>query len=273
LAPEIDVFWTGPEIISREISVAHAQAVQRLLRRRPLIWDNLYANDYDGRRFFVGPYAGRPSEVCGELSGILCNPNSEFPLNFVPLRTFAAYLQCQASWDARAAYEAALYEWLPRFATLAAPASYEDLRLFGDCFYLPHEEGPEAEMMHDQARQLLSRHPSEWHGVEAAFCETATRLRHFCAKLADVSDRALFNAIHRRIWDLREELDLLLGYVRMKKENPHATCQSDYHLPGTYRGGIVARLQRLLTLRPDGTFEPAVAAPEAPSSPSARPTP
>src|SRR5688572_21483373 len=31
LAPEIDVFWTGPEIISPEITVAHVKQVQKLL--------------------------------------------------------------------------------------------------------------------------------------------------------------------------------------------------------------------------------------------------
>ena len=38
---------------------------------------------------------------------------------------------------------------------------------------------------------------------------------------------------------------------------------SEFHLPGTYRGGIEARLQRLLVQRPDGTFE---AAPDANAS-------
>src|SRR5688500_1750753 len=55
LAPQIDIFWTGPEIISEEISIPHIREIAALLRRKPLIWDNLHANDYDGRRFFVGP--------------------------------------------------------------------------------------------------------------------------------------------------------------------------------------------------------------------------
>ena len=55
LLPGIDVFWTGPDIVSREITVAHAREMAALLRRKPLIWDNLHANDYDGRRFFCGP--------------------------------------------------------------------------------------------------------------------------------------------------------------------------------------------------------------------------
>src|SRR5439155_1247605 len=75
LLPGIDVFWTGPEIISREITVAHIRELQTLLRRKPVIWDNLHANDYDGRRFFCGPYAGRPLELWTAVAGLLSNPN------------------------------------------------------------------------------------------------------------------------------------------------------------------------------------------------------
>jgi protein O-GlcNAcase/histone acetyltransferase len=269
LEPEIDVLWTGPEIISREISVEHIRDVGGLLRRRPMIWDNLHANDYDGRRFFCGPYSGRAERLSREVSGILCNPNSEFPLNFVPLHTFAAYLRCEGTWDARAAYETALTEWLPRFESVRGPAALEELRLLGDCFYLPHEEGPEAEKIYDQVWQLLTRPSREWNGIDAAFTRDATRLRDFCGRLADLRDRELFRAVHRRIWELREELDLLLGYVRLKRENPAAAIHSDYHLPGTYRGGLVARLQQLLGFRPDGTFVPAFV--ETPASPNSGP--
>jgi len=33
-----------------------------------------------------------------------------------------------------------------------------------------------------------------------------------------------------------------------------AATTSDFHLPGTYRGGLVARLQQLLVQRQDGAF-------------------
>jgi protein O-GlcNAcase / histone acetyltransferase len=273
LAPEIDVFWTGPEIISREISVASVRAVRVLLRRKPLIWDNLHANDYDGRRFFCGPYSGRPGELRGEVSGFLCNPNTEFVLNFVALRTFASYLRSEGHWDARAAYLSALAEWLPRFSTSGGPESFEDLRLFGDFYYLPHEEGPGAEGLFQHLGQLLSRSPTDWDGAETAFCREATRLRDFCARLAEIRDRPLFHALHRRVWELREELDLVLGYVQAKLANPDAPFRSDYHLPGTCRGGTVARLQRLLTILPDGAVEPVPAAAAALSPTDSRPKP
>src|SRR5450759_1387127 len=121
LLPEIDVFWTGPEIISREITVAHVRELRNILRRKPLIWDNLHANDYDGRRFYCGPYAGRPPELRSAVAGLLSNPNNEFSLNYVPLRTLAEFVRCKGTWDARKAYMSAMRELLPRFATIGQP--------------------------------------------------------------------------------------------------------------------------------------------------------
>jgi protein O-GlcNAcase/histone acetyltransferase len=258
LQPDIEIVWTGPEIISREIPVSHVQELQPVLQRKPLIWDNLHANDYDGRRFFCGPYSGRLPALRNEVSGMLLNPNNEFLLNYVPLRTLAAFMRCQNTWDARTAYLAAMEEWLQSFATISQPIALDDLVLFGDCYYLPHEEGPEAEALYRQACELLRADRGEWGEDAAAFRRQASRLRELCDRMTEVRHRPLFYALSRRIWELREELDLLAGYVEFRS----ATASSDTafrspsHIAGTYRGGIVARLQRLLTQRSDGAFIP-----------------
>ncbi len=259
LLPEIDIFWTGPEIISREITVGHVQELRETLRRKPLIWDNLFANDYDGHRFFCGPYNGRAPELREEVSGLLCNPNTEFPLNRVPLRTLAEFALCQGTWDARAAYLAAMQEWLPCFETVGRQVTLEDLIFFGDCYYLPYEEGEAGETLYAQARDLLTRHPAQWGDQATVFRARTARLREFCIRLSDLRQRPLFYALSRRLWELREELDLLERYVGFKSENPNQEIpgSSDFHLPGTYRGGIVAKLQRLLRQQSAGTFTPA----------------
>jgi len=256
LLPEIDVFWTGPEIISREITVEHIRELQKVLRRKPLIWDNLHANDYDGRRFYCGPYVGRPPELRGEVAGLLSNPNCEFPLNYVPLRTLAEFIRCEGTWDSRKAYRSAMREWLPRHAVIGQPVTLEDLILFGDCYYLPHEEGPEAEALYQRAKNLLARNPAEWGEDAAAFRRQAARLREFCVRMTELRHRPLFYALSRRIWELREELDLLERYVDFKSKggSVDAACCSDFHLLGTYRGGMVPRLQRLLVQQPDGSL-------------------
>ncbi len=262
--PDIDVCWTGPEIISREITVAHIRELQRVLRRKPLIWDNLHANDYDGRRFYCGPYAGRPAELRSEVTGLLQNPNNEFPLNYVPLRTLAEFVQGDGTWDARRAYLAAMSGWLPSFQTAGSAIALEDLILLGDCYYLPYEEGPAAESLYESARQLFGADPADWARHVAAFQQPATRLRNLCAQLAELHDRPLFYALGRRAWELREELDLLLTCVRIRQENPAAACRSDFHLPGTYRGGLVPRLQQLLKQNADGTLTPQMVPPSNP---------
>lgn len=253
LDPSIGVFWTGPDIVSREISVAHVRGVRAVLRRKPIIWDNLHANDYAGARFFCGPYAGRPRELLDEVGGLLSNANVELPLNYVPLRTLAWFVDGRRSWDERGAYLEAMEEWLPSFETIRGAIALADLVQFGDCFYLPWQEGPEGEaLMRSAGRLVGTGAPKE---AAAEYLDRSGRLRAFCAAVTELRDRPLFHAINRRVWALREELDLLDRFAARAGDGP---TTSDFHLPGTYRGGIVARLQRLLVQRPDGAFEPAL---------------
>ena len=275
----IDVLWTGPEIISREITVAHARELQKVLGRKPLIWDNLHANDYDGRRFYCGPYSGRFPELRLEVSGLLLNPNNEFPLNYVPLRTFAEFVHCPSNtaWEPRQAYLSAVRQWRDRFATLGGPVAFEDLILFADCYYLPYEQGPEAEALCQRICALLAIHPGSAFCLgdqAAALRGELARLRTFCVRMTELRDRSLFHALSRRIWELREELDLLDRYFESPVAGNEAGAgfRSDQHLPGTYRGGLVPHLQRLLEQQPDGTFVAAGASMELPE-PLANPNP
>jgi hypothetical protein len=194
-------------------------------------------------------------------------------LNYVPLRTLAEFVRSEGKWDARQAYVAAMREWLPRFKTVGQPVTLEDLILLGDCYYLPHEEGPEAEALFAGITHLLAADHVDWGDLAAAFRQRAARLGELCARLTALRHRPLFYALSRRIWELREELDLLERYVGFKSKGgkPDAACRSDFHLPGTYRGGMVARLQRLLEPQPDGAFKPSPSGGAAPMSDNAKP--
>lgn len=266
LMPSLDVFWTGPDIVSREITGEHVREIAAILRRRPIIWDNLFANDYDGHRFFCGPYSGRPRALLTETNGLLLNPNNELPLNYVPLHTFSAFVHdVGGTYDPRTAYLSGMREWTEWFETINGPIPLDDVILLGDCYYLPYEDGPEANAFYQQARHLIARmaeteteaeagrRPEEWQAEASHFREQAGHLRQLCVRLAELRRRPLFHALSRRVWDLKEELDLL---DRFAGASGHSTFTSDFHRPGTYRGGVVAKLQRLLVARPDGTFAP-----------------
>src|SRR5437879_12288787 len=87
LDSSIGIFWTGPEIVSETIPAESIRELQRVLRRKPLLWDNLHRNDYDLRRIYLGPYAGRPRALRTEVPGIPSNPTQEFEANYIQHRT------------------------------------------------------------------------------------------------------------------------------------------------------------------------------------------
>ena len=68
--------------------------VANVLKRKPIIWDNIHANDYDQRRLFLGPYDGRPIHLYTHLRGILTNPNCEFESNFIAIHTLSTWIKC-----------------------------------------------------------------------------------------------------------------------------------------------------------------------------------
>ena len=65
LDPEVEIFWTGEEVVSRELSVAHLQDVAQLFRRKPFLWDNYPVND--GQRMsqylHLRAFTGRPASI------------------------------------------------------------------------------------------------------------------------------------------------------------------------------------------------------------------
>ena len=149
-------------------------------------------------------------------------------------------------------------EWLPHFATSGPPLALADLILLGDCYYLPHEDGAGAKGLFQRASALLARNPATWGDEAATFRKQIARLKEFCFRLTELRHRPLFYALNRRVWELREELDLLERFLAFKSApgNQNAVYHPDSHLPGTYRGGMVARLQQLLAPQADGTIAP-----------------
>lgn len=106
LAKEIHIMWTGeikdwkknitegihfagPRVISRYLTVDHLTRVGKVMRRKPLIWDNLHANDYDMKKIFMGPMMHRSVKIKEVTSGLLSNPNVRYEANFVPFHSLS----------------------------------------------------------------------------------------------------------------------------------------------------------------------------------------
>ena len=250
LHPNIEVLWTGPEIISFDISLQSLEVLEERIRRKPIIWDNLHANDYDVRRLYCGPYS-RPKELKSAVRGILSNPNEEYPINFVPLRTLADFVS-DDTYDPLKSYGNAVQDWAQKFQTHNGQVQAEDVRFLADCYYLPDCNGASANRLLDVVHLLLSKPVDDWTGEFEELEAYYYRSRKVCEQLTELNDRELFYAWSRRTWELREELELIYDFVKHKKVGKR--FQSETHLPKTYRGGLVAQIQRMLNMNDDGSF-------------------
>ncbi len=255
LHDDIDFFWTGPAIISEQIPVETLDALAARIGRKPVIWDNLHANDYDQRRLFCGPYC-RPAELRDSVTGILLNPNNELPINFIPLKTLGMYLN-EDDYDPRTAYLKAAAQWSPKFATADSQISTDDIVLLADCHYLPFSDGDQALQLEACIVKLLQQPVDQWGAARSEFEQYHDRVNHSFVKLSQILDRELFYSWSRRIWDLKEELDLISDFAAAKADGTLSDTgfQSETHLPSTCRGGFVAKLQRRLKMNDQGRFE------------------
>ena len=106
LDPAVDIFWTGPEVCSREISPGHVDRVAAQLGRRPLLWDNYPVND--GPR--MSPYlhlrgfTGRSSKIAGCVAGHAVNPALQPVLSRIPALTLAEIYRWGEAYDYGAAF-------------------------------------------------------------------------------------------------------------------------------------------------------------------------
>jgi hyaluronoglucosaminidase len=101
LDPTIDVFWTGPEVCSRELRAGHLARLGDQLRRKPLLWDNYPVND--GPR--MSPYlhlrafTGRSAAIAPEIAGHAINPALQPVLSRIPALTLADSYRLGEAYD------------------------------------------------------------------------------------------------------------------------------------------------------------------------------
>lgn len=95
LDPAVDIFWTGEEVCSRELSPGHLRRVATQLGRKPLLWDNYPVNDGDrmSRHLHLRGFTGRPATNAGLISGHMINPALQPHLTAIPALTLALSYQ------------------------------------------------------------------------------------------------------------------------------------------------------------------------------------
>lgn len=259
LDPAVGVFWTGPEIIADVLPVESLRELQRVIRRKPILWDNLHANDYDMRRLYLGPYSGRSPEVLGEVTGILQNPNCQFEANFMAVRTLGAYVRDGAGYTPAAAYAEALEAWRPQFKSRGRhDFTAADVQLAADIFHLPTEHGELARRYLADLRVILHTPPNSWGEVVVRFEQTTRQIIGLYDKATELADRPLVYALYNHLWEIKETVSLLGEWAQWRQQNPGATgpFRSPGFRPRICRGGFTVAIEQLLPMDETGGFQP-----------------
>lgn len=174
LDKEIKVFWTGAKVVSEKITLEEIKEVGQVLQRKPLIWDNLHANDYDQQRLFLGPFKGRCPNLIPYLSGVLTNPNCEYSFNIPVLFTlgswYRSHLDNCGEWNPMQASKEAIPHFIAEInrKTSCGLSSGSDgenqeprgnpedefkeaeIELLFHLYWLPHSHGPKAQLILDE---------------------------------------------------------------------------------------------------------------------------
>ncbi len=91
LDENVEIFWTGEEVISRQFSAAHLRRVTEQMKRKPFLWDNYPVND--GHRMsqylHLRGFTGRPSTLAGSVAAHAINPSLQPTLFRIPAITLA----------------------------------------------------------------------------------------------------------------------------------------------------------------------------------------
>jgi hyaluronoglucosaminidase len=194
LDPAVEVAWTGRTTVPPTVRADEARARARLLRRPPLLWDNVPVSDGPMRTMLhLLPYAGREPGLAEHVSGVLLNPMQRARASYVAVAGAAAFLRDPARFDAEGA-------WRDAVRTLGAGA--EDAF---ETFALAHRFSPLTAADRDP---VLEAAWSRWRRSSAGAPELRALVETRCAA-ADVIRAGLFD---RR---LAEEIEPWLdGHAR-----------------------------------------------------------
>ena len=240
LDPEIDVFYTGPDICSTTITVDDVAGFVDTVRRPPLIWDNYPANDLQMRaEMHVGPLRGRDPLLFTEARGFVANLMNQAEASKIALLTIMEYVQNPEEYDPERAWERALKE-------LAGEESYQALRHVAENSLgsvLESEQAPEMNRLVTAAIAALDR------GEPAT---TSTAVRELSEYL-DTLDEATYHlknrmgnlALRQNLLPWIEALDEKLWMGRGALRTLCALDRGEEHLsPLRFMEGLWAETRR-----------------------------
>lgn len=154
LDPRIDLFWTGPEICSRELTLEDACRFMRCTNRPVLYWDNYPVNDLEmADQLHIGPYRERDPHLFRASCGIVANGMEYAESSKIPYLTIADYLWNPEQYHPEESWKYALKK-------VVGEKDWETFRIFADntrfsCLY--PGDSPDLKVTLEQFEFLISQ--------------------------------------------------------------------------------------------------------------------
>ncbi|GAA0459424.1 beta-N-acetylhexosaminidase family protein [Streptomyces olivaceiscleroticus] len=112
LYKNIEVMWTGTEVVPSEITNDQAAKAAELFGRKVFVWDNYPVNDFDktAGRLLLAPYDKREAGLSDHLSGVVSNPMNQEAASKLAVFTIADFAWNDRGYDVtRSARQSALH--------------------------------------------------------------------------------------------------------------------------------------------------------------------
>ncbi|MEU8567376.1 beta-N-acetylglucosaminidase domain-containing protein [Streptomyces pathocidini] len=109
LDPDVEVMWTGTDVVPPKITVEDAAKAAGVWGRKVFVWDNYPVNDYGQSegRLLLAPYAEREPGLHEQLSGLVLNPMNQASASKVALFGGADFAWHDTGYDADRTWKAA----------------------------------------------------------------------------------------------------------------------------------------------------------------------
>ena len=151
LPGELPCFWTGPSVVSKNITLAHVRRIARRIKRPLLLWDNYPVNDLSMRdELHLGPLTGRDPRLPEAVYGYLNNPLLQEELSFIPLATCFDYARAPAGYRAESSWTKIVRQ---RFGAGALP-HWRTVRKYAGASIAAKKDGRRLRLPPSETRRL-----------------------------------------------------------------------------------------------------------------------
>lgn len=181
LDASIPVVWTGSWVLNKEITSTQALQAEKLLGRKPLIWDNYPVNDYTyvvkkSPALLMGPLENRSPDLSDYAAGYMANPMIQPEASKVALATVGQYLYDPPLYQPETAWEQAL----ANLKGIRDPAALREFCAYSSASTLRNTGNP----------AFLNLTAAYWKATDTAARKTAENsLRQELQTVANLPDR------------------------------------------------------------------------------------